>query len=187
MAMQIIRHLVAMTAAVLLATTSGAPAADADPPLPLAVKQRLTELTEAPSARGQCFDAEAVAAVAGAAPAYADEIALFAGRRVQDRAPRGADDCSCLIELATALGRAVPARAQTLARLIAQPSAACGRLIVRGIDATPGGDGKATGDTRTANNGAPRQDACTATRTCSTPLLRPQRDVIGPTRLGGDS
>lgn len=131
MAMQIIRHLVAMTAAVLLATTSGAPAADADPPLPLAVKQRLTELTEAPSARGQCFDAEAVAAVAGAAPAYADEIALFAGRRVQDRAPRGADDCSCLIELATALGRAVPARAQTLARLIAQPSAACGRLIVR--------------------------------------------------------
>jgi hypothetical protein len=159
--------------------------------LPLTVKQRLIELTASPMVapgRGRCVDGEALRAIIGGAPAYADEIALFAARRLQERTPRGAeDDCSCQIELARAIAGALPDRSASLARLIGEQAPACSRLITKGIgDAAAGGGGTAV-DGRTAGGETVARNKCAASGTCATPLLRPQSNLIGPTRLGGDS
>ncbi len=188
--MQRVGYLTAAAAgAALLVLPFGTQAADADPPLPLTVKQRLIELTATPTTpvRGPCVNAEAIRALVGVAPAYSDEIALFAARRLQDRPPRAGEDCSCLIELARAIGAAIPDRAASLSRLIAGQAPMCGGLIIRGIDEPSHGEGGTAIDSRTASGGAAAHDACAAPRTCATPLLRPVTGLIGPTRPGDNS
>jgi hypothetical protein len=181
--------LVAAGGVALLAASFAAPAADVDPPLPLTVKQRLIELTEAPTtaSRGRCVNGEAMRALISAAPAYADEIAVFATRRLQERAPRADEDCSCLIELTKAIGSAMPERAASFSRLVAGQAPACGGLLIRGIDDSQAGNGAMVMEGRPAGGGAVARSACVASRACATPLLRPRSDLIGPTRLGGDS
>ena len=179
---------VALGGAAVFAFPSPAPATDADPPLPLMVKQRLIELTAAPTpARGPCVNTEAMRALVGASPGYAEEIALFAARRLHERVPRAGDDCSCLTDLAKAVGGAVPDRSASLFRLVADQAPACGGLVNPGIDAPPGGGGGMPTGSRTASGGGPAGDACAGPRTCATPLLRPVTGLIGPTRVGGDS
>jgi hypothetical protein len=172
----------------LLAVSFTAAAADVDPPLPLTVKQRLIELTAEPTTtRGRCVNGEAMRALISAAPAYADEIALFATRRLQARAPRADEDCSCLIELARAIGSAMPDRSGPLSRLVAEQAPSCGGLIIRGIDGSQAGAAGVVVEGRPANGGVVARNSCATPRTCATPLLRPHSDLIGPTRLGGDS
>jgi hypothetical protein len=185
-----IRNVVAAAGGVaLLAAASAAPAADIDPPLPLTVKQRLIELTAAPTtaSRGRCVNGEAMRALISAAPAYADEIALFATRRLRERAPRADEDCSCLIDLTRAIGGAMPERSASFSRLVAEQAPACGGVIIRGIDDSPGGSGGIAMEGRPVGGGAVARSACATSRACATPLLRPRSDLIGPTRLGGDS
>jgi hypothetical protein len=188
--MHLIRRLLAAAAgAAVLAFPLAAPAADVDPPLPLTVKQRLIELTASPTTpgRGHCVNAEAVRALVDAAPAYADEIALFAARRLLERTPRADEDCSCLIDLARAIGGAMPERSASLSRVVAEQAPVCGGLIIRGIDAPQAISGGIPIDGRTAGGGAVARNTCVTSRACPTPLLRPDSDLIGPTRLGGDS
>ena len=186
------RGLAAAGGVALCVLSLAAPAADVDPPLPLAVKQRLIDITTAPtSSRGRCIDGDAIRALISTAPAYTDEITLFASHRLQERPSRSDDDCSCLIELARAIGSALPDRSTSLAKSVAaQAPAACGILITRGIDeARGGGDGTSntTGEGRPSSGEAVARNSCAASRACATPLLRPHTDLIGPTRLGDNS
>lgn len=173
----------------LCAASFAAAAPDIDPPLPLTVKQRLIELTTVPTtaARGRCLDGEAVRAVIGTAPGYVDEIALFTARRLRERAPRPEEDCSCLVELTRAIGGAMPERSAPLARLVAEQEPACGGPIERGIDDSRGRGSGGVVDGRSAVSGGAARNACAPSHMCATPLLRPSSDLIGPTRLGGDS